>query len=239
MQKKLFLLVLLKISPEGYLLGAGGMKITIDKRTGSVVYWGRPATRATRTHSIWVGMVPASQRKTLRPRVRTAMRLVLTGATRTQAEACRVVGLDQAYLSAVKRSPVVAAYIRRLEAQLDQIAINMSAAVQELGRRGLLKIAAFMESDQVKDELRLRAAMDLADRSPETSKTSKLSIEGDLTIREADANRLIAALVEASQADEKYAREVSAGDYIKVDDGTVPQVPLALPAPTEQDTASG
>jgi hypothetical protein len=116
------------------------------------------------------------------------------------------------------------AYIRKIEAQMDAGSVQMSTVIQELGRKGLVKIALMMESDEVKDELRLRAAMDLADRSPETSKTSKLSIEGDLTIREGDAQRLIQALVEASQADEKYAREVSQGDYIKVDDGTIPQL---------------
>jgi hypothetical protein len=116
------------------------------------------------------------------------------------------------------------AYIRKLEAQMDAGSVNMSVAIQELGRKGLVKIAQMMESDEVKDELRLRAAMDLADRSPETSKTSKLSIEGDITLREGDAQRLIQALVEASEADSKFAHEVSSGDYIKVDDGTVPQL---------------
>ena len=114
------------------------------------------------------------------------------------------------------------AYIRELERKIDNGTVQMSTAMQELGRRGLVKIAEMMESDAVKDELRLRAAIDLADRSPETSKTSKISIEGDITLREGDAKRLIQALVEASTADEKFAAEVSEGDYIKVDDGSTP-----------------
>jgi hypothetical protein len=171
--------------------------------------------------------------------VRTALRLIHSGAVRTQLEAARVVGVTYGHISKARRNPMTQLYIRKLEEQLDQNAINMSAAVQELGRRGLLTIAKFMESTEVKEELRLRAAMDLADRSPETSKTSRLSIEGDITLREGDAARLIAALVEASEADATYAKEVASGDYIKVDDGSVPQPIAALSAPTERATADG
>jgi len=230
-------LTISRVIPKGISSSKSrGNKFTIDKRNGSVIYWGR----STASHEAMAFHMDAKRnsqiRKTLRPRVRTALRLVLSGATRTQGEAARIAGLHQAYLSGVKRSPIVQAYIRKLEAQMDAQTINMSAAMQELGRKGLLKIAEFMESEQVKDELRLRAAMDLADRSPETSKTSKLSIEGDLTIRQGDANRLIEALVEATQADERYAREVSQGDYVKVDDGIVPVVTASLPAPPRTES---
>jgi hypothetical protein len=199
--RKSFSLGVLKDIPRGYLHTSfqGGTKITIDKKAGWVVYWGGHL-RWVRSHYFHMA-IP----RTLRPRVRTALRLTLTGATRTQAEAARVVGITQAYLSTAKRNPLMQAYIRKIEAQMDAGSVQMSTVIQELGRKGLVKIALMMESDEVKDELRLRAAMDLADRSPETSKTSKLSIEGDLTIREGDAQRLIQALVEASQADEKYA----------------------------------
>ena len=120
------------------------------------------------------------------------------------------------------------AYIRELERKMDAGTVGMSSVIQELGRKGLVKIAQMMESDAVKDELRLRAAMDLADRSPETSKTSKISLEADLTLRQADAKALIQALVEASTADERFASEVTEGDYIKVDDGSLP-APQFLP----------
>lgn len=172
-----------------------------------------------------MGCSTAAQVKTLSPRVKTALRLYVSGAVRTQGEAARLSGMDKHYLSQLKvQNPVAQAYIAKLEAEIESGAVNMNAAIQQLARKGLMTIAKMMESDLVKDELRLKAAMDLADRSPETSKTNKLSIEADLSIRHEDANRLIAALVESSVAEATYAPLVSEGDYVKVDDGSQPLV---------------
>lgn len=148
-----------------------------------------------------------------------ALRLVTTGAVPTVKEAARIAGIQQSYISALRHNnPVAMQYIRKLEADIDAGTVNMSAVLQQLGRKAVARIADIMESEAVKDELRLKAAQDLADRSPETSKTNKISLEADLTLRQGDAKQLMQALVEASQAAEQFRKEVSEGDYVKVDD---------------------
>lgn len=122
------------------------------------------------------------------------------------------------------------AYVAKLERDLDAGAVNMSAVMQELGRRGVQRIAAIMEDDNVKDELRLKAAQDLADRSPETSKTNKISLEGDLTLRTMDAAALVKALLEGNEVAEEFDRQVEEGDYVKVDS----EVKYLLPGAPKQ-----
>jgi methanogenic corrinoid protein MtbC1 len=168
-----------------------------------------------------MGWLEAATVRALNPRVKTALRLHTVGAVKTVKEASRIAGIDRHYMSQLRcRSPLVKAYVKKLEDDIDAGAVNMSSTMQELGRRGVQRIAELMESDEVKDDLRLRAAIDLADRSPETSKTNKLSIESDLTLREGDAKALIAALVEAAQVTQEFRKEVEVGDYVKVDDGS-------------------
>lgn len=152
-------------------------------------------------------------------KIKNALRLVAAGMS--QKEAAAATGVRKEYISMLKsRNPTVKAYLRNLEESIDAGVVNMSVAMQELGRRGVLHLAKVMDSDEMKDELRLKAAMDLADRSPETSKTSKISIEGDMTLRQGDATALMAALVEAAEAERRFRQEVSEGDYVKVDDGS-------------------
>jgi hypothetical protein len=157
--------------------------------------------------------------KNIGPRHKMALRLWVTGAVRTQGEAAKAVGSHYGYLSLLKMNPKMQEYIRRLEREIDEKSVNMSQVMQELGRKGVQRIAQMMESEQVRDELRFRAAQDLADRSPETSKTNKLSIEGDLTLRSADAQQLMKALVEAAEVEREFRKDVESGDYIKVDEG--------------------
>lgn len=155
------------------------------------------------------------------PKTRHALRLVAAGV-HTAREASRLIGRNPGYITNLKKvNPHVRAYLKKLEDDIDAGTVNMSVAMQELGRKGIVMIARMMEAEGVvKDELRLKAAMDLADRSPETSKTSKISVEGDLTLRQGDAAALMSALVEAAEASRTYRAEVSQGDYVKIDDGS-------------------
>jgi hypothetical protein len=167
-----------------------------------------------------MGASPALRVKSLRPRVKTALRLYVSGAM-TQKDAARTAGIHPQYLVMLKRNPLVRQYINDLERQIDAGTVNMSAAIAELGRRGLAKIARLMDGAE-SEMIQFKAAQDLADRSPETAKTNKLSVEGDLTIQHGDAQALMQALVEAAKATQTYAGEVSQGDYVKVDDGVAP-----------------
>lgn len=162
------------------------------------------------------------------PRVKSAIRLYVSGAAPTQKEAAQLAGINAKHFQIQKRNPFVKAYIRQIEADIDAGTVQMSNVIRELGRRGVETIAKMMESDEVKDELRLKAAVDLADRSPETSKTNKLSIEGGLTIQSADVSRLMAALVEGAEVAKEFDKEVGTGDYVRVDDGS-----HLLPAPKD------
>lgn len=191
----------------------------IDNWKGSVLYWARPVAEQLYTPTIWnVRRASCPSYAVRKPgsKVRNALRLVAAGMS--QKEAAQAVGVHKVYVSQlVSGNPRVKEYLHRLEADIDAGVVNMSVAMRELGRRGVGHIAQMMESDSVKDELRLKAAMDLADRSPETSKTSKISIEGDMTLRQGDATALMQALVEAAEAERKFRAEVESGDYVKID----------------------
>lgn len=87
--------------------------------------------------------------------------------------------------------------------------VDTSVILKQLGRHAVKRISQLMDSDN--DHIALKAAQDLADRSPDTSKTQKLDVTGALTLGHADARDLAAAMVESARLREQYRSVVTEG----------------------------
>lgn len=112
---------------------------------------------------------------------------------------------------------------------LDDKTASTSQIIEQLGRRALDIIGDKMENSK-DDKIQLRAAIDLADRAPSTSKVQKIQMES-FTLAGKDAKALAEALVAGKSVNEKFAH-LAEGDFDKVAD---PRTPLMLPpgAPNE------
>lgn len=179
----------------------------------------------------------------LSPRQKLALRLYHTGVVPTKAEAAKQAGLARGtFYIASTRNPNMSAFAAQIDKELADETIDTARLIKQLGRKALSVIAKTMENPLVKPEVQLKAAQDLADRSPETSKvinvnahvTSPLSDEHVLAMRN--------AILEAAGMKEKYAQAAS-GTFVTVDDKSTARsldlvkerAPLALPGGNVSD----
>lgn len=159
---------------------------------------------------------PAQTIQSLSPRVKMAAKLYVTGACKTKKEASIAAGLAPNYLTLLRDNPLVNEYINRIEDRIEDGSVDMSKVLVTLGRKAVVGMARMMESETVKDDIRFKAMQDLADRSPETSKTIKQQMTSDLSMTVESAALLAAALVESARNKENYI-QAAQGDYITVD----------------------
>jgi hypothetical protein len=166
----------------------------------------------------------------LSPRVKLATRLWASGACKTQKEAAQAAGIHPMYMSLVKReNPRMTELINQIDKEIQDGTIDMSKVLLTLGRRAVRNLAHLAENAE-KEDIRFRANVDLADRSPETVKTHKVQAEGTMQLRPEDVTALTHALVESARLRAKFP-EAAIGDFIRVED---PQ--LALPPSSNGDT---
>lgn len=163
------------------------------------------------------------QRADLNPRVRMALRMYAFGACKTLSEAAEVVGISVAWLSQKKNSPAGQAYMQSAQQILDDKTASTSEIISRLGRRGIEVIAGFVE-DTADKKLQLRAAIDLADRAPETSKVQKIQMES-FTLAGKDAKAIAEALVAGKSVNDQFSH-LREGNFDKVEDA---RTPLMLP----------
>lgn len=168
----------------------------------------------------------------LSPRLRMAARYLASGACRTQKEASEAAGLHPNYLTMVKASgnEKLAAYLAELDSRIEDSTIDMSKILQGLGRRAVRNIANLMETAD-KEEIRFRAAVDLADRSNETQKTHKHQVEA-ISITSGDITALTVAMLESARERQRYLSSGIATDgYDKGD--TVESINHLIPRADE------
>lgn len=154
------------------------------------------------------------------PRVKLATRLYTTGACPTKQAAAEAAGLDPAYFSLISSpkngSRKLKNFMQEVDDALTEQSVDMSKVLSILGRRAVRNIASLME-DAEGEGTRLRAAQDLADRSPETQKIQKHQVES-FTISGEDAKELAAAMVESARIKDRYM-SMAEGDFVTVDMG--------------------
>lgn len=150
--------------------------------------------------------------KQLSPKAKIALRAIALGAMKHR-EAAQIAGVHPAYVSQLKNSEPGKNYMQQLDAKFEDSTIETSQLMTELGRKAVQKLAHLMEwSGQ--EAIQLRAAIDLADRSPETQKVQKHQVES-FSLSGKDAKEIAAAMVQAAAVRQRFTA-VENGDYIKI-----------------------
>lgn len=193
---------------------------------------GRPRSEA---RQLW----PHETRvKPLTPRIKLAARLYASGICKTKGEAAENAGLTKSTFYVTSNAdPQVAAIMAQVDAELANETIQTGELIKQLGRKALLKIEQVMDNTLVKPEVQLKAAQDLADRSPETSKVINVNAQIASPLSEDQLAELRRAMLMASNLKEKFPA-AAAGSFVTVSDaGTArsldlvkERAPLALPA---------
>lgn len=175
--------------------------------------------------------------KDLSPRVKLATRLYNSGLAKTKGEAADMAGLARSVFYTVSITDVkVASLATQVQKELEDETIDAAKLIKRLGRRGLGIVAEIAENPLNKSETRLKAAQDLADRSPETSKIININARVETPLSEDQIATLRRGMIEAAALREKFA-EAANGSYITVDDSSTAKsldlvkerAPLALP----------
>lgn len=151
------------------------------------------------------------------PLTKLAARLYATGVCKTKKEASSAAGLHPNYLTVLTSpkngSDEVLAVMSEIDDLLRDRSLDESKLLQSLQRHAVTKVAQLMQySDS--DAIQLKAAIDLADRGPNTSKIQKHQIAA-ITVSGRDIAALTQAMVESAKIREEYA-EMAKGDYVKV-----------------------
>lgn len=153
------------------------------------------------------------------PRVKLAARLYVTGAVATKREAAEAAGLHPTYFSVVtapqhsRYKPEVGQLMDEIDKAIHDKSIQTSALLELIGREALTEMRGLMKKDD-NLAIKFKAAQDLLDRSPETSKIQKHAISS-FSLDGADAKQLAAAMVQAAQIRAAYEGEVT-GDYVRI-----------------------
>lgn len=151
------------------------------------------------------------------PRVRHAIRLLSSGIVKTKKEAAEAVGIAPSYFYAATNGnsgkPDALDLMDEIEMAMATRMMDTGAAMEVMGREALLVIRSKM-LDSDNEAIQLKAAIDLADRSPETTKIHKHQVEA-IHMSAEDSKALAAALVAGARTRERYGIEVQS-DYVKV-----------------------
>ena len=154
--------------------------------------------------------------KELSPRIRMALRLYGTSAVPTLQEAADAAGINYTYLTIVMNSPIGVAFMNTLDQRLEDKTLETSAIIDRLSKRALTVIEQIMEDGKI-EGIRLKAAIDLADRGPETSKIQKHQVES-FSLTGSDAQMIAEALAQGRTVKEVFGHVADQGfDRVAID----------------------
>ncbi len=148
-----------------------------------------------------------------------ALRMYAYGAVRTLSEAAEAMDLSVSYLSLVHNSIPGQEFMKAADAIIAERALEGNALLDAIGQRALEVIASKMENSK-NENISLKAAIDLADRSPTYSKVQKHQVES-ISLSGKDVSRLAEALAQGPRVHEKFAH-LANGDYNRITDGNPP-----------------
>lgn len=148
-----------------------------------------------------------------------AARLWASGAVKSKKAACEAVGLSTTYLSLLSRdavaNPEIVSIIGDVDRAIHDKSITLSAVIALAARRAVEKVNRLIDSNN--EHIALKAASDILDRNPETSKTQKLQV-ASFSLEGQDAKDLAAALVRSAEVRERYGA-IAEGDFVKIGEG--------------------
>lgn len=163
------------------------------------------------------------------PRMRLAFRLYAHGVVKTQKAAAEAAGLHPQSFHMAVNSPAGKQYMKTAHELIEQHANDVNALIQGLSVRAVQVLGTLME-DAGKEEVRFRAAQDLADRGSETAKIHKHQVES-FTLANSDARALAEAVVMAAAVRNQNAQlKTENFDRVNVDDidSAIPLAPVQL-----------
>lgn len=179
--------------------------------------------------------MPNLRHRKATPRAKLAARLYATGAAKTKSEAAKMAGLSPSYLyvlSCRSGSEEVKRIMSDVDEMIQDETIATSVIIRELGRKAIGHIARSMTSDN--EHVALKAAIDLADRSPETSKTQKIQVES-FSLDGKDVEALTRAMLEAANVSSRFSE--AANGLVEID--TDKRAELVVPLPAQEDRLDG
>lgn len=155
------------------------------------------------------------------PRVKMAARLYASGAVKSKKAACEAVGLTPTYLSILSREavshPEIVSIIGEIDHAIHDKTVALSTVIALAARRAVEKVNKLMDSQN--EHISLKAASDILDRHPETSKTQKLQVTS-FSLDSKDAKDIALALVRGAEVRERFAA-IAEGDFVKIGDENV------------------
>lgn len=111
---------------------------------------------------------------------------------------------------------------------INNTALQTTELIDKLSRRAIEVIGTQME-DASSEALRLKAAIDLADRGSETSKIQKHQVES-FTLSSQDARAIAESMVAAATVRQRHS-DLRTDNFDKVNiDGDGSDIPVAIPA---------
>lgn len=157
------------------------------------------------------------------PRIKMAARLYASGAVKTKREAAKVAQINPEWFTTMtNHNEETRRIVGAVDQAIDDQSVDMSAVLRTVGREAIKRIHGLMLEEN--PHIALKAAVDLADRSPETSKIQRHEIAA-MTVRAEDAKELASALVAAAEAKRRFAEQVKDGLVrvnVEVEDAKVP-----------------
>lgn len=179
-----------------------------------------PLGVSARQNATWQDTLGTRERK-LSPRMKLAIRLWSSGSVRTKAQAARTAGINEHYFYMLTSPAAGNDEVSNLTRDYDQLiqdrSIDLTVLIDKLGDEAIRHMGGLMKHSD-KDEVQLRAAIELADRNPRTAKIQKHQQLAP-TLDEESARHLAAALVEAAEARRRHMHVVR-GNHIGVDEST-------------------
>ena len=139
------------------------------------------------------------------PRVRLAARLYASGLAPTKGQAADAAGLSRQTFYLVSSPGVDNPEIKNLLGETDRIVLDktatLSSRVHALADRAVETLHRLVQSNN--EHVALKAASDVLDRVPETSKTLKHEVRGGFALGHEEAKLLATALAAGARVREK------------------------------------
>ena len=150
----------------------------------------------------------------LSPRVKLAIKLHATGAVPTKMAAAKAAGLAPSSLygitSAAGGNDAAQRQYETIDQMLTDRSVDVSVLIESLSVEAIKKMGQLMQYSG-KDEVQLRAAMELADRGKKTAKVLKHEIQNEHAITPEAAKNIAEALVQAAEAKRRFAAVAEIG----------------------------
>jgi hypothetical protein len=116
----------------------------------------------------------------------------------------------QALSDALRHSPLAIAYAEQLQSAIHTKVVDLSAVIERMSAKAVARIGMLIDTAS-KEDVQLRAAQDILDRNPATSKTRRVAIES-LSLTGKDVMALTQAIVSGAGLREEFDA-AAVGDY--------------------------